>query len=431
MALPLPFTTLDMQSEPVLAKNIVIAGQNFKQLAVISDIGDIDITGGDSSLLILSRLQVASRFPIFEHNFTENIIDTLLWSVKTTAGGSQTYLTNEKAQELSVTGVAGASVIRQTKQFFPYAFGQVFYISIGALLGATVANVRKRVGYFDENDGFFWELDSAGLKIVTRSSTSGFPVDTAVLQAAWSVDKFDGTGPSGLTLDITKIQNFHIELHGRPGMVRIGFIINGAIQIAHEVFSGNLLTVLGARTVTLPVRLEIANTAPSAGSSIKNYGASVAADADLSKFGTVRSIDNDSTSRSVGATFLPLVSIRLKAANIRGVLIPENLQVLITSASDIGWRLILNGTLTAPTWVSVAANSMAEADVVASAIAGGTIIDSGYTSNGVYFHKDIKSRFPVVSNIDAVPDVLTLAGKRITGAGGVATFGQMNFREVY
>lgn len=429
MALPLPFTTLDLQGESVLAKNIVIAGQNFKQLVVEAGFGGT--TGGNSSLINLSRLQVASRFPLFEHNFTENIIDTLLWHTKTAGGGSQTYLTDEKAQRLSVTGVVGDSVIRQTKQFFPYAFGQVFYISIGALLGAAVANVRKRVGYFSADDGFFWELDSAGLKIVARSSTSGFPVDTAVLQSAWSVDKFDGSGPSGLTLDITKIQNFHIELHGRPGMVRLGFIINGAIQIAHEFFAGNLLTVLGARTVTLPVRLEIVNTAPSAGAEIKHYGASIAADAELNKFGTVRSVDNGSTSRSVSATLLPLLSIRLKAANIRGTLIPESLQVLITSSNDIVWQLILNGTLTAPTWVSVAANSMAEVDVVASAIAGGTVLDSGYMSNAVYFHKDIKSRFPIVSNIDAVPDVLTLAGMRIVGAGNTSTFGQMNFREVY
>jgi len=429
MALPLPFTTLDLQGEPVLAKNVVIAGRNIKQLVVEAGFGGS--TGGGSSVINLSRLQVAQLYPIFEHNFTENILDTLIWHTKFTGAGSQTYLTDEKAQRLTVTGAAVDSVIRQTKQYFPYSFGQLFNADIGALLDSPVANVRKRIGYFDVNDGFFWQQDGTGLSIVGRSSTSGVPVDTVIPQASWNVDKFDGSGPSGVTLDVTKAQLFHVEIHGRPGVVRLGFIVNGAIQIAHEFFSANTLAFLIARVVTLPVRLEIANTALSAGASIKHYGARTAADAELTKFGTVRSVDNDNTNRNVSAALLPLVSIRLKAANIRGTLFPESLQVLITSSNDVYWQLILNGTLTAPTWVSVGATSMAEVDVVASAIAGGTVIDSGYTSNAIYFHKDIKSRFPIVSDIDAVPDTLTLAAKRIVGAGNTSTFGQLNFKEVY
>jgi hypothetical protein len=43
------------------------------------------------------------------------------------------------------------------------------------------------------------------MQVVRRSSTSGGVVDDAINQADWNLDKLDGTGASGVTLDVTKV----------------------------------------------------------------------------------------------------------------------------------------------------------------------------------------------------------------------------------
>jgi len=67
-------------------------------------------------------------------------------------------------------------------------------------------NLRQRVGYYGAANGIFLELENAVLSFVKRSSITGSVVETKVAQANWNVDKLDGTGPSGITLDITKAQ---------------------------------------------------------------------------------------------------------------------------------------------------------------------------------------------------------------------------------
>ena len=46
---------------------------------------------------------------------------------------------------------------------------------------------------------------------VLRSSTSGAPVEREVQQSEWNIDPFDGTGPSGITLDFTCTQILLID----------------------------------------------------------------------------------------------------------------------------------------------------------------------------------------------------------------------------
>ena len=53
--------------------------------------------------------------------------------------------------------------------------------------------------------------------------------DLRIPQSEWSVDKADGTGPSGFKLDITKIQMVYLILI-TLGMVQVRFVLDLRMQ---------------------------------------------------------------------------------------------------------------------------------------------------------------------------------------------------------
>lgn len=105
--------------------------------------------------------------------------------------------------------------------------------------------------------GIFATGASASASFVLRTSTSGSVVDTAVAQANWSEDKFDGAGPSGITLDLTKIQILVIDAQMLyAGRIRTYFDINGRLYPAHFFEVANNQSMATVQTFNLPVRLE-------------------------------------------------------------------------------------------------------------------------------------------------------------------------------
>ena len=112
--------------------------------------------------------------------------------------------------------------------------------------------------------GVFCTGSGATASIVRRTSTSGSVVDNSVAQASWNIDKFDGTGVSGITLDFTKTQILVIDAQWLGvGRVRVGFDVNGVIYPAHQFLNANSLTVRYTQTFNLPVRFEVRNTGAS------------------------------------------------------------------------------------------------------------------------------------------------------------------------
>jgi hypothetical protein len=85
-------------------------------------------------------------------------------------------------------------------------------------------------------------------------------IDTKVAQANWSIDKCDGTGPTGFNLDINKIQMIYIDYswYG-AGKVRFGFkAANGEVRYVHEFLHNNNFTEAYLRSGNLPGRYEVA-----------------------------------------------------------------------------------------------------------------------------------------------------------------------------
>ena len=106
-------------------------------------------------------------------------------------------------------------------------------------------------------------------------------VDTKVPQRDWSVDKCDGTGPSGFVFDIHKIQMAYMDYswYG-AGKVRFGFKDqDGEVVYVHEFVHNNKFTEAYMRSGNLPARYEVENVGiPTYVPSLAHWGTSVIMD---------------------------------------------------------------------------------------------------------------------------------------------------------
>jgi len=88
-------------------------------------------------------------------------------------------------------------------------------------------------------------------------------IDTRYPQSTWNIDKVDGTGSSGYTVDLTKMQMFYIDFtwYG-AGAIRFGFKNNrGEVIYCHRIPNNNVNTEAYMRSGNLPARYET-NTIP-------------------------------------------------------------------------------------------------------------------------------------------------------------------------
>ncbi len=281
----------------------------------------------------------------------------------------------------------------------------------GIFSPGTVANTDARSGYFDSANGVFLKVTNGVAGLTLRTSTSGAAVDTEVLKSAWNIDKFDGSGPSGVTLDLTKTQIFFIEAQWLGvGRVVCGFDVNGVLYPAHQFINSNVITVPYTQTFNLPVRMELRNTGTSAGATLQFGCASVQSEGGEEPRGFARSASSGITTTGV-TTRRPIISVRPKAT-YNGVTnrahIEELEYALRATTNDAYIEVVIGGTLTGAVWTSASANSCTEFDVTATAIAGGEMSATGYATTGagavfVLSGSTSRLRIPLVlSQIDAL-----------------------------
>ena len=94
-------------------------------------------------------------------------------------------------------------------------------------------------------------------------------------QEEWNLDRCDGTGKSGYTLDVTKMQMLYMDYswYG-AGFIRFGFRgEDGDVIYIHKIPNNNFNTEAYMRSGNLPARYEV-NTIPPSTSVTKSFGSS-------------------------------------------------------------------------------------------------------------------------------------------------------------
>ena len=199
------------------------------------------------------RLRVSNPFTLFDssHRYADNG----LWSTATAVSGTATFDANEGLINLAVTAASGSEVIRETVKVFSYQPGKSLLVINTFVMNAAKTGLRQRVGYYGASNGYYLEQNDSAVSFVERSSVSGSLVNNPVAQANWNVDPMDGSGPSGITLDLTKAQILFMDLEWLGvGTVRIGFVIDGNFYVCHKFQHANIIASTYITTASLPLR---------------------------------------------------------------------------------------------------------------------------------------------------------------------------------
>jgi hypothetical protein len=380
--------------------------------------GNVNLYG--TALDSFGRIRVSEPFTLFDSQ--NRYIKDPQFDEALTGSATTTFVANEGVVDMDVTTASGDKVVRQTKRRFPYQPGKSLLVLATFVMDEAQTELRQRVGYFDDNNGVFLQLDDDELSFVLRSYVTGSASDTRkVTKSNWNVDKFDGTGPSGLTLDITKAQImfFDFEWLG-VGSVRCGFVINGKLYLAHVYHNANLISTTYMTTAILPVRYEIeAKAALTSAAKLKQICSTVISEGGYEQKSFVHWARR-TTDTTVGTSFEPLVSIRLNANRLGAIVIPAKFDVMPTDTGFYEIALIKNPTLTSASYTTGTYTNV-DFDVAATALTGGTIVDILYIASTrqsrASFEQIIGYNFDlqIGTTIGGTSDVYTLAARTFSG----------------
>jgi hypothetical protein len=408
---------------------------------LVANQGPYEVYFSDNGVDAFGRLRVSNPFTLFDSQnryAIDNQFDT-----STATGGTATFLSNESSVSLNTTTSSGSEVIRQTYRVFPYQPGKGLTVLATFVMAAPQTNLRQRVGYFNTANGAFLQQNGTTVSFVLRSNslpTPGTPSDVrTVNQADWNVDKMDGTGPSGRVLDLTKNQILYMDFEWLgTGDVRCGFYTDGRPQICHIFHNDNTQTAVYMQTAILPVRYEITNTgATGSASSMKQVCSSVMSDGGYEATSIDHVARRTTALGTISTTFLPLVSIRLASTALGAVVLPNRVQVLPTTNQNYEVALFKNATLTGASYAAVSSDANVEADVSATAMTGGTIVQTDYvTTSGSGGVGNLAA--PTGYNFDlqlgvslaGVSDICTVGIRTVSGATTGDAVGSLSFYDL-
>ena len=388
---------------------------------------------GGTNTDAFGRLRVSQPYSLFDSQnryAIDNQFDTVFIT-----GGSTSFLVNEASVAMINDTTSGAEVVRQTFRSMLYQPGKSLLVLATSKAASPTANLRQRIGYFGTQNGVYFETSGAGtttsaLKAFVLRTSIGGSVDNTtrrVEQSAWNGDKLDGTGASGLTLDLSYPQILWMDFEWLGvGNVRCGFIINGQYIVCHTYqnanFTGNSVYMT---TAILPVRYEITNTGETTTTStLKQICSSVMSEGGLEPT-SISHVALRSTTLTVGTTITPLVSIKLTSNALGAVVLPQSLRVLPTSADNFEIQLVKNANLSGAIYSLVTSDTNVLFDTNATAMTGGTITQINYAASsnqgttplneaGV-FNWDTQ----LGVSISGVSDVYTVGVRTFSGSGNV------------
>lgn len=377
----------------------------------------------DYTTTSIGALRVATTQNVFESLFSFDK-QPLIWDEVITGAATSTFNANTNSIDLTLPVISGAEVIRQTFRRIRYNPSRTVQILTAGNLGLPKANVRKRIGQFDTLDGVFFEHDGLTVNVVVRSSTSGAPVDTKIPQASWNIDKFDGTGVSGVTVDFSKHQLFYTQYAFQGfGDICFGFYHDGGVKFCHRVRVSNVLTVPFMRTAHLPCRVEMTNIGTAASITSMSYNSMTVKNEgeDADQEGQVRSYSG-APLKTVGTTVTPVLSVRLDPARLRAIadIIAGN--IFVQTVDEVIWSIWVNPTLTGSTFAVTA--SYTDVDIAATAMTGGTELVSGIlsqnTSSGSVSQEFLKLLNSLLGvSINNTPSIITLGARSRIGSADV------------
>lgn len=195
----------------------------------------------------MGRVKMSRGQNVYDADF-EYSPQPLRWETLNIGTGSITHLPGEGGIRMSIGTASGDTNIRQSRPYHRYQPGKSMFMATAVNFGVNNQNQVQRIGYFDDNNGIFFEQGAnpldlnnpSGMFAVIRSDvgsvlTQGRPTDVKIPAYSW-------TDPQGVlgTMNWNRLQMLWLEYawYG-GGALRWGVLIDGEPYILHEVGSGN------------------------------------------------------------------------------------------------------------------------------------------------------------------------------------------------
>jgi hypothetical protein len=368
----------------VVANTVGVSATNLP-VTVLNTIETVT-TPEATQLDAFGRLRISTPMTLFDssHRYRDNN----LWASLTAVSASYAFNQNQGLMELNVSGLSGASVIRETTKVFSYQPGKSLLVMNTFVMASSAINLRQRVGYFGQDNGIYFQLDDGVMSFVERTLVNGSPSsETIVPISAWNIDKLDGTGPSGFTLDITKAQISWTDIEWLGvGTVRCGFVIDGKFVHCHSFHHANRIASTYITTASLPLRYEITNKAATGVSkTLKQVCSTVISEGGYELRGLQQAVSipiNAARTFAVANTYYPIISIKLRTDRLDAIIILTALSILGDGdKKNYNWQIIASGTTTGGQWLSAGADSAVQYNTTGTSFSGGRILASGYVSS--------------------------------------------------
>ena len=384
------------------------------------------------------RVRVSNPLTLFDssHRYKDNG----LWNTSTASGGAAVFSANEGLVNLNVNTTSGSQVLRETTKVFSYQPGKSLLVLNTFVMAPAKTNLRQRVGYFGVDNGIYIQLNNSTLSFVERSLVTGIVTESIVDQSDWNVDKMDGTGPSGITLDISKAQILFMDIEWLgEGTVRLGFIIDGKFILCHRFNHANLVTSTYITTASLPLRYEVTNTGVTASAStLKQVCSTVISEGGYELRGLQQAIGvpiTAPTNLAVAGTYYPVVSIRLNGSYLDAVVILTALSIMGEGTGIYNWKVIASGTTTGGSWISAGVDSSVNYNITGTSFAGGRTLASGFitstaqSSSNIDILKEALFKFQLERNsFTSTPFELTLVASASTNTELI--YASMDWEEI-
>lgn len=329
------------------------------------------------------RLRVSNPLTLFD---TQNkYADQGQFVSNLVSGGTCTYNQNSNTFLLSVSG-SGSSVVRETTKTFVYQPGKSLFVLNTFAMNTPTLGVTQRVGYYNTNNGIFFEANGTTLNMVIRSYSSGSIVETRIPQSNWNGDTMTGLGgstnPSGIALNPALAQIFWTDIEWLGvGSVRTGFVINGQYIVCHTFnhanIPGNTTTYMG--TAVLPVRHEISTTGTAA--SMRQICSTVISEGGYSPTGTPAGRGHELATPvrlPNDQSFKPVMAIRLKSTQSDAVVIPVDFTLVPKDQALIKYKIYGQAITSGGTWVDQGATSSVQYNLAPTALVSGEHTVSGF-----------------------------------------------------
>lgn len=339
--------------------------RNFKIIDPISGFGEI---------------RTVERTPLIEIKSAVDDVSNIR-NVVTVAGSATVAISNSEYL-LSTTALANDVATLDSAERGRYLPGYEATTGIGVREASAnpsyTGDMEARWGYYDDNDGYFFGEDATGKFVCVRRAGS----DTKNYQSSWNGDKLDGTGPSGLTLDLTDGNIFQIR-YSWYGYGAIAFEVitkDTTKQVIQKPTVVHTMDIRGETSIeqpNLPIRAEVLNGATATAHTLYVAGRQYTISGKYNPNYRITADFRGSVSTST--TWVPLISFRRKSSSkflVQSVKLSQFEAIANSSNHVLGF--VLNGTLNSPSWGTptnhTAAETVLESDTSATAISGGIFI---------------------------------------------------------